>query len=340
MNVNYIRDFINNQLGNVQDHDAPDAGQTLLTISAFLLEQIQKEPAAFTRAADDRALRRAFVQCGTIAQILSEFSRQYSAPITQKAQRLLGAIQETSTELERVQKDCSDCETRAGELRDQKDALEDANRDLLARQQQLEARKNELTALTEKLDELHRLDAETAEEKLSAMRTEIEQSEPEILRRQEVFETLHAQIEEITRQLKEIGQSISEAEKQNNRLNDERQQKEDSLNALNASISRQQQQMQELAAAIDQAGETLAGLQELTEANSKIAEAIIANGYVLDDRTNPDSFYARTDDLNRQAKALEEAYDTLLRNVLADARKLLNNLSDRQEPGYTGGAAN
>lgn len=340
MNITYILEFIKTQFDGISDPDSAESGETLLMISEYLLEQIENEPAVFTESADDRALRRSFLYCSKISRILSGFAKQYSTPITQKAQKALSVIDENANTLQEIRQECENCETRAKTIMEQQHELESSNNDLFTAQSSLEARQKEYDTLSLKLESLRKIQTEITDEKLTVLRSEIETLEPQVKKRQAEFDELTKHCKTLSGKSDELIKLITTAQNDEKKLAEEIQHKTGELDALQKTISAQRQEITDLTSAVQKANDEYNELAELIKANNRIADAIKANGYVINDRSDSNSFFRRVDELNQQARDLEAEYDRLLKNILDETEALLQAVSKRQEPNYTGGGEN
>ena len=148
-----------------------------------------------------------------------------------------------------------------------------------------------------------------------------------------------AQIEALRQECAQYEQQLQAAADMQAQINAEHA----ALLAKQAELERQQRELgslrqrvaalTELSAMIDAAGDEWDELRAVTEANQRIADAIEQSGYVADDRTSPDSFHVRVEELSAQAQLVSEDYNALLGAVLEDARALQRQIQRRQEPG-------
>lgn len=152
---------------------------------------------------------------------------------------------------------------------------------------------------------------QSGDAQLEAIRQECVQYEQQIQETQAVQEQLRSANAELLAKQSEL----------------ERQQQE--LEALRGQVA----MLTELSALIDAAGDEWDELRAVVDANQRIADAIERSGYVADDRTNPDSFHVRVEELSRQAQEVSEDYNALIGAVLEDARALQRQVQRRQEPG-------
>ena len=332
MNINYISRFINEQISSINDPDAPETGEMVLMLSSFLLEQIKEDPSVFANAADERALNRTFRHCSKNARLLGEFSDKYGETISQKAQTTLNAIKENDKKLTKVQQDCDTYEASIKELQTKIKQLESQNGEMLAMKDDLEALSNEYSNLSGVIAHYQKIQSEITEDILSSMKTQISETEPEIQRLQKEYNDLHSRTESLSEQLAEFHQLIESSKEKEALLQKDIGEKNTQLDELKKNISNYTQQAQELTLEIDSAGKEYEELQEIIDANNKISDAIRNSGYILTDKTSRDSFYVHIDKLKERAQAIENEYDDILKHVLADARKLLADLSKRQKP--------
>lgn len=339
MNITYILEFIKAQFDGISDPNSAESGVALLMISEYLLEQVENEPTIFNASADDRVLRRSFLYCSKISRILGNFAKQYSAPIAQKAQQALSTITENEHKLQEVQRECENCETRAETIQIQTKELENSNNNLLTAQSILEARQSEYDTLLSKLESLRRIQTDITDEKLTTLRHEIESLEPQVKKRQTELDDLTAHHKTLSGMLNELISVITATQDDDKILAAEIQRRTDELDALKKTVSTHRQEITNITSAIKKADEEYNELKELIEANNRIANAIQASGYEIDDKSSPDSFFRRVDTLNQQARDLEIEYDQLLKNILKEANALLQAIAQRQEPNYLGGDA-
>lgn len=337
MNTTYILEFIKAQFDEIPNSNSPQCGEALLMISAYILEQIENEPNVFTHSPDERSLRRAFSYCSKISRILTGFANTHSSPIEQKAKQALSAITENEAKLKSVQHDCEECENSAESIKKQRLVLESANSALLAAQVTLEARKADFEVLLAKIESLHQIQSDITDEKIAALRSEIVALEPTVQKRQLEYEELVSQHNTLSKKVTELMALFETANKEDEKLSEDIRIKQIELEKLKNTISTHKQSIIDLTAAIQKANEEYTEMQALIEANNKIAKAIQSSGYTIDDRSSHDSFYRRVDDLNHRAMELESEYDLLLKKVLNEANALLQKISQRQEPNYTGG---
>lgn len=336
MNITYILDIIKLQFNEISNSDSPQCGETLLMISAFILNQIKNEPNVFTNSSN-KQLRRAFLYCSKISRILTSFANQYSTPITQKAQQILNTIAENEVKIKNIQHDCEKCETGSESIFKQKCVLESANSALLSAQSTLEARKTDFDSLSNKIESLRKIQSNITDEKILILRTEIDELEPLIQKRRLKYEKLANHRDALSKKVKEFTTLITTVQNDDEILSEKILIKQLEFEKLKNMIATHKQNITDLTTAIQKANNEYTEMKALIETNYKIAKAIQNSGYTIDDKTSPDSFYRKVEDLNQQAKKLESEYDLLLKNVLNEANALLQKISQRQEPDYLGG---
>gem|GEM_PF-5940731 len=344
MNFSDIRYFIENQLREAEQHpDSPEAGEALLLVADYLMEQVQAQPDAFTKTSG-RELRRNFLRCGSIARRTAGFADQYSAPVAQEAASSLDAVKENSRKMEKIQEDCKTAEENLSilqqqeeKIREQNQILQKDNTALLTQEKTLLERKQESETLRQRIQECSRILEEVTDQKLENMRRDLEQTEPDALALKEKQNALLKKLQEAQIRIQNLTEDIDRIQQQTRQIQEKQiPEAEKQLAEIRSQNRAAAQTSSELLAAITEAGAEYEEFQALLEENQRIADRLLESGFVLDDRKNSDSFYARVDAVNRRAKEITEEYNTLLRNVITDARTLYQKILDRQEPAYKG----
>jgi len=342
MNFSDIRYFIENQLRSAEQRpDSPEAGDAMLMMADYLLEQVQTQPDAFTQTSG-RELRRKFLRCGSIARRVGSFADLYGESISQEAASSIAAIAENAQKIQKIQQDCETIEENLPVLQEQEtdlknkiQQLEQENAALLEQESALLERKKETDLLYARIQECQHILTEITDQKLQEMRTELMEIEPDAVGLKSQYDDLLQKLHEAQDRIDTVQSETEAIQNQVNLLLKEQiPEAEEQLANIRKQKNSAEQTYSGLLSAINEAGKDYEELQALLEENRKIAERILESGFVLDDKNSPDSFYVQIQTVTQQANEITEKYNRLLQNVLTDARTLYQKILDRQEPNY------
>ena len=139
MNIEFLRQYADNQFAGMQGLPADEAGTEVLRLADYLLEQLEQEPEVFA-AADEKSLHRAFLQCSKAARRLSGFAEQYGGGAPERSRKALDTIRDSAARIDAMQE-----QTR--ELLAAQEELRTVHAQLLANQSALEQQKQALDDL-------------------------------------------------------------------------------------------------------------------------------------------------------------------------------------------------
>ena len=341
MNFSDIRYFIENQLKEAEQHpDSPEAGDALLLLADYLLEQVQNQPDAFTQTSG-RELRRKFLRCSSMSRRISTFADEYGGAVAQETASSLTAIAQNYKKIEALRKDCESAEQQLDtlqkqeqEIHKQAQTLEQKNAALLAQKSALQKREQEAESLRKCIQECQRILTEITDQKLETMRDELKQLKPKSAQQKEQHDTLFQKLQELKKYSHDVQENIRQITKETDNIQQKISESETQLSELRNQKNIAEQTCTNLLRTIDEAGKEYEEFQELLKENRRIADRILKSGFVLDYRNSSDSFYVRIETLAHRAEDITEEYNTLLKNVLTDAKTLYQKILERQEPAY------
>lgn len=332
MDIRAIKIFMNMQLEEMEQANTPEeSDMVMLGMADYLLEHVKEQPDIFLNT-DSNEVRRAFLRCGSMGEKLRIFYEKYRTPVEHAAARVLERIESNTSEIMRQHQKMLQYEQNVKKMTESSKQLEEENRNLLAREEELEQAGQTFAELNRKIENYRHIAEEVTPEVLRQLSEEMEECRKFAEKRESERNNLEKEtdaakvrVNQAEAAVKELQTEKQKIDHQEEEFRKRRDQLKEEIQKSNAQNEKVMSEIGELSEKIVEAENEQKELKAFLEENERLEKGILEEGYF--DR---EDFIAKLKDVKQKSHEIQETYEKILINIRKDAEELYKKIKKLQ----------